>query len=52
MEADHHNPWHEGTRQGLERLMALAVLVEAGARAWTDRVLMRRWRVIRTNSVA
>ncbi|WP_238005881.1 hypothetical protein KZZ52_41740 [Dactylosporangium sp. AC04546] len=32
MEAEHHDPWSEGTQRAMERLMALGVLVEAGSR--------------------
>ena len=32
MDAEHHDPWSDATRQGLERIMALAVLAEAGSR--------------------
>jgi hypothetical protein len=32
MDAEHHDPWSDASRQGLERIMALAVLAEAGSR--------------------
>ncbi|GAA0936390.1 hypothetical protein GCM10009558_050210 [Virgisporangium aurantiacum] len=32
MDAEHHDPWSDATRQAMERLMALGVLVEAGSR--------------------
>lgn len=32
MDAEHHDPWSDASRQAMERLMALGVLVEAGSR--------------------
>lgn len=32
MEPEHHDPFSEGTQRGMERLMALGVLIEAGSR--------------------
>ncbi|MDG4833035.1 hypothetical protein O7627_27560 [Solwaraspora sp. WMMD1047] len=44
MEADHHDPWGEGTQRGLERLMALGVLAEAGSRLVAENARARAQR--------